>query len=214
VIRRAPARTIKSPSTTLSYSKASRGEPHGAQSSHKHRQLARQVGGAMLIPDDSMAIVFNTLIIFNIEELFRFGSLSCIADREGVLHRIADPSEKRSYLRAPITKAGSSPPDLGKNYFDELQGTKTSTNLRSARLRPRRSGLGPWQRMRPNRPRLHCYRGGLLYPPHPPGCGLISLSEKEWTTPAPARPWEQDQWLYRRSAHGGDDQITRHVKVA
>ena len=81
-----------------------------------------------LIPKDHMAIIFNTPIIFNAGEVFRFGSLSCIADREGVLHRIADPSEKRSYLRAPITKAGSSPPDLGKNYFDELQGEKTSTN--------------------------------------------------------------------------------------
>jgi hypothetical protein len=44
VIRRAPARTIESQSTTSSDSKASRGEPCGAQSGHKHRHLARQIG--------------------------------------------------------------------------------------------------------------------------------------------------------------------------
>jgi hypothetical protein len=42
----------------------------------------------------SMAIVFNTPIIFNDEEVFPFESLSCIVDRKGVRHRIADPPEK------------------------------------------------------------------------------------------------------------------------
>jgi hypothetical protein len=60
----------------------------------------------MLIHDDSMAIVFNTLVIFNVEQVFRFGSLSCIVDREGVLHRITNPLEKRSSLMAPIVEAG------------------------------------------------------------------------------------------------------------
>ena len=64
----------------------------------------------MLIHDDSMAIVFNTLVIFNVEQVFRFGSLSCIVDREGVLHRITDPSEKRLSPRASTTEAGSSHP--------------------------------------------------------------------------------------------------------
>jgi hypothetical protein len=91
VIQCALARTIESQSTTSSYPKASHGEPRGAQSGHKHRQLACQVGGAMLINDDSMAIVFNMLII---GEVFRFGSLTYIANREGVLHHIVDPSEK------------------------------------------------------------------------------------------------------------------------
>jgi hypothetical protein len=69
--------------------------------------LARQVGGAMLIHDDSMDIVFNTPTIFNAGEVFRFGSLSHITDRKGVLHRIADPSEKRYSLMASIAEAGS-----------------------------------------------------------------------------------------------------------
>jgi hypothetical protein len=92
----------------LSYSKASHGEPRGAQSGHKHRQLARQVGGATLIHDDSMAIIFNTPITFNAGEVFHFGSLSYIVDQEGILHRIADPSEKRSSPVALIAGVGSS----------------------------------------------------------------------------------------------------------
>jgi hypothetical protein len=34
----------------------------GAQSGHKNRLLAHQVGGATLIHDNSMAIAFNTLM--------------------------------------------------------------------------------------------------------------------------------------------------------
>jgi hypothetical protein len=114
VIRRASSRTIELQSTTPSYPKASCGEPRGAQLGHKHRQVARQVGGVMLIPDDSMAIVLNTPSIFNVGEVFRFGSLSCIVDREGVLHHITDPSEKRLSPRASTTEAGSSHPTSAK----------------------------------------------------------------------------------------------------
>jgi hypothetical protein len=99
--------TIESQSTASSCSKASRGEPRGPQSGHKQRQLACQVGDATLINDDSMAIIFNTPITFNVGEVFRFGSVSYIADQEGVLHRIADPSEKRSSLMVPIAEEGS-----------------------------------------------------------------------------------------------------------
>jgi hypothetical protein len=87
VIQHARACTIESQSTTSSCSKASRGEPRGAQSGHKHRQLSHQVVGVTLIHDVSMAIIFNTPITFNVGEVFRFGSLSCIVDQEGVLHR-------------------------------------------------------------------------------------------------------------------------------
>jgi hypothetical protein len=58
--------------------------------------------GATLIHDDSTAIIFNTLVSFNAGEMFCFGSLYCIAEQEGVLHRITDPSEKRSSSVAPI----------------------------------------------------------------------------------------------------------------
>jgi hypothetical protein len=56
----------------------------------------------MLIHDDSMAIIFNTPIAFNAGEEFCFGSLFCIANQEGILHRITDPSEKTSSPMASI----------------------------------------------------------------------------------------------------------------
>jgi hypothetical protein len=127
VIQRTSARTIKSQSMTPSYPKASYGEPCSAGSGHKHRQLARQVGDATMIHDDSMDIIFNTPIFFNAGEIFHFGSLSCIADREGVLHRIMDPSKKRSSLMASITKAGS----------PHLTSTRTTpTNSKARRPQP------------------------------------------------------------------------------
>ena len=60
-----------------------------------------------MIHNDAMAIIFSIPITFNAGEVFRFGSLSCIADKEGVLHSIAEPSEKRSPPMAPIVEAGS-----------------------------------------------------------------------------------------------------------
>jgi hypothetical protein len=48
----------------------------------------------MLKHDNSMAIIFNTPITFNAGEIFRFGSISCIEDQEGILHCIVDPSGK------------------------------------------------------------------------------------------------------------------------
>jgi hypothetical protein len=49
-----------------------------------------------------MANIFNTSVIFNAREVFHFGFLSCIADQEGVLHCIVDPSKKIFSLVAPI----------------------------------------------------------------------------------------------------------------
>jgi hypothetical protein len=62
-----------------------------------------------------MAIIFNTPIIFNAGEVFHFGSLSCIADREGILHHIADPSKKRPFPRGPIVEVGSPHPTSARN---------------------------------------------------------------------------------------------------
>jgi hypothetical protein len=52
-----------------------------------------------------MAIIFNTLFNFNAGEIFHFGSISCIADQEGILHRIADASGKKSSLVVPKAAA-------------------------------------------------------------------------------------------------------------
>jgi hypothetical protein len=70
--------------------------------------LACQVGGVTLIHNDSMAIIFNIPITSNVGEIFYFGSLSYIADQEGVLHHITDPSDKRTSLMAPNVEVGLS----------------------------------------------------------------------------------------------------------
>jgi hypothetical protein len=78
------------------------------QSNLKHRQLARQVGGATLINADSIAVTFNSMITFNPGAIFCFGTISCIADQEGILHRIAIPPRKKSSLGLPKMVVGKS----------------------------------------------------------------------------------------------------------
>jgi hypothetical protein len=68
-----------------------------------------------------MAIVFNIPITFNAGEIFFFGSLSCITDQEGVLHRIVDPSEKRFSSMAPNLGVGLPHPTPARNA---LRNTK------------------------------------------------------------------------------------------
>ncbi|AQK47479.1 Signal recognition particle 9 kDa protein [Zea mays] len=54
-----------------------------------------------------MAIIFCIPVTFNAREIFCFGSLSCIVDQKCILHRIANPSGKRSSPMAPNAGAGS-----------------------------------------------------------------------------------------------------------
>jgi hypothetical protein len=48
-----------------------------------------------------MAITFKNKITLHPGAMFRFGTISCIADKEGTLHRIADPPEKKPSSRIP-----------------------------------------------------------------------------------------------------------------
>jgi hypothetical protein len=89
------ARTIKLQSVTSSYPKAPRGVTPGARSGPKHRQLARQVGGMSLIQASLMAITFQHKITLRPGSMFCFGTISSMADEEGILHRVADPPEKK-----------------------------------------------------------------------------------------------------------------------
>jgi hypothetical protein len=89
------ARTIELQSATSSYPKAPRGVTSGVQSGPKHRQLARQVGGVSLIQASSMPIVFQHKIALRPGSMFCFGTISSVADEEGIMHRIADPPEKK-----------------------------------------------------------------------------------------------------------------------
>jgi hypothetical protein len=65
------------------------------QSGPKHRELARQVGGVSLIQASSMAIVFQHKIALRPGSMFCFGTISSMADEEGIMHRITDPPEKK-----------------------------------------------------------------------------------------------------------------------
>jgi hypothetical protein len=65
------------------------------RSGSKHRQLARQVGGVLLIQASSMAITSRCKITLRPGSVFCFGTISSIADEKGILHRIADPPEKK-----------------------------------------------------------------------------------------------------------------------
>jgi hypothetical protein len=90
-----PTRTIELQSVTSSYPKAPRGVIPGARSGPKHRQLARQVEGVSLIQASSMAITFQHKITLRPGSVFCFGTISSVTDEEGILHRIADPLEKK-----------------------------------------------------------------------------------------------------------------------
>jgi hypothetical protein len=96
-----PARTIELQSTTPSYPKAPRGVTPGVRSSSKHRQLARQVGGVSLIQASSMAVTSQCKIALRPGSVFYFGTILSVADERGILHRIADPPEKKLSLEIP-----------------------------------------------------------------------------------------------------------------
>jgi hypothetical protein len=72
------------------------------RSDPKHRQLARQVGGVSLIQVSSMAVTFLHKIVFRPGSKFCFGTISAVADEEGTLHRIADPTERRSSSKISV----------------------------------------------------------------------------------------------------------------
>jgi hypothetical protein len=67
----------------------------GVRSDSKHQQLARQLGGVSLIRASSMAFTFKSKITLRPGAMFYFGTISCITDEEGTLHRVVDPPEKK-----------------------------------------------------------------------------------------------------------------------
>jgi hypothetical protein len=71
------------------------------RSDTRHRKLARQVGGVSLIKVSSMDITFKNKITLSPGAMFRFGTISCKANEEGTLHRVADPPEKKPSSGVP-----------------------------------------------------------------------------------------------------------------
>jgi ADP-heptose:LPS heptosyltransferase len=66
------------------------------RSDPKHRQLARQVGGVSTIQASSMVVTFHSKIAMRPGSVFCFGTISSVADEEGILHRLADLPERKS----------------------------------------------------------------------------------------------------------------------
>jgi hypothetical protein len=93
-----------------------------------------------LIHDDSMAIVFNTLITFNAGEMFHFGSLSCIVDRKGVLHRIAGPFEEGSSPTTPAAKTGLAHPASAKTTPASFKARRPQPTSAARRIAPALDG--------------------------------------------------------------------------
>jgi hypothetical protein len=82
------------------------------RSDPNHRQLARQVGGVSLIQASSMAITFQHKIILRPGSVFYFGTISSVVDKEGTLHRIADPPERK--LSPTISRKVRAKPEIAQ----------------------------------------------------------------------------------------------------
>jgi hypothetical protein len=109
------ARTIELQSIAPSYPKAPRGVTPGVQSGSKLRQLARQVGGVSLIQASSMAVTSQCKIALRPGSVFCFRTILSVADEKGILHRIADPPEKKLSLeisrKAGTRQRAAQPPE-------------------------------------------------------------------------------------------------------
>jgi hypothetical protein len=60
-----------------------------------------------------MAVTFKNKITLSLGAMFCFGTISCIADVEGTLHRVADPAKKRpssKILREAKARLRTTPP--------------------------------------------------------------------------------------------------------
>jgi hypothetical protein len=131
------ARTIELQSTTPSYLKAPRGVTPGARSGPKHRQLAHQVGGVSLTQASSMAIIFQHKIALQPGSMFCFGTISSVADEEGILHCIVDPPEKKPSSKIS-EKAGT---EQEKAQPQAPRAKTTSCKLGAEKLFTRRTPL-------------------------------------------------------------------------
>ena len=96
------------------------------RSDPKHRQLARQVGGVSTIQASSMAVTFHSKIAVRPGSIFRFGTISSIADEEGILHRIADLPEKKFPPTNSENAGKTLPPALRKKIVSGEAGARSS----------------------------------------------------------------------------------------
>jgi hypothetical protein len=101
------------------------------RSDPKHRQLARQVGGVSTIQASSMAVTFYSKITQRPGSVFCFGTISSVADEEGILHRIADPPEKKSPPTNSENTGEAQPPAFRTKIVSGKSGAEGSLTRRT-----------------------------------------------------------------------------------
>jgi hypothetical protein len=123
------------------------------RSDPKHRQLARQVGGVSTIQASSMAVTFHSKITVRPGSIFCFGTISSVADEEGILHRLADLPERKSPPTNSENAGKTLPPALRKKIVSGEAGARSSLTRKTPLstsptkewtrvVRKRRSGRG------------------------------------------------------------------------
>jgi hypothetical protein len=78
------------------------------------------------IQASSMAITFYSKITLRPGSVFCFGTISSVADEEGILHRIADPLEKKSPPTNSENTGETQPPALRKKIISGKSGAEGS----------------------------------------------------------------------------------------
>jgi hypothetical protein len=73
-----------------------------------------------------MAVTFHSKITVRPGSVFCFGTISSVADEEGILHRLADPPEKKSPPTNPEKTGGTQPPALRKKIVSGEAGARGS----------------------------------------------------------------------------------------
>jgi hypothetical protein len=101
------------------------------RSDPKHRQLARQVGGVLTIQASSMAVTFYSKITLRPGSVFCFGTISSVADEEGILHRIADLPEKESPSTNSENTGEAQPPAFRMKIISRKSGAEGSRTRRT-----------------------------------------------------------------------------------
>jgi hypothetical protein len=73
-----------------------------------------------------MAVTFNSKITMRPGSIFCFGTISFVADEEGILHRIVDPPEKKSRPTNPENAGEAQPLALRKKIVFGKSGAESS----------------------------------------------------------------------------------------
>jgi hypothetical protein len=121
------------------------------RSGSKHRQLACHVGGVSFIQASSMVVTSQCKIALRPGSVFCFGTILSVADEKEILHRIADPPEKKLSSEIP-RKAGTRqqtaqpPAPLTKTTSCKSRAGNSLAQRTPCPLRPQRSGHGLQER--------------------------------------------------------------------